>query len=138
MAFRAIGDLAVEVLVKAELAARGHTNGAHKLGGGTPMHGSSADVPPYPAQAGRGAASGKEIGVAERDGEIPPSLFSQFYEVSKEPSPTPKGRPVLTLLRNAKCIGRASPTRRPNVARPIHLVLVVDNHASTDFLRETL
>lgn len=126
MAFKQIGTLARTVLVKAELAAQGH-DAARKFEGGAAMPGGATATPPLVALYGRGEPERDGNEVAERDGEIPPSLFSLRL---KEPSPV--ARPVLVLLRNPKCLDTARPIAAPHrrvVSR--HLVLVSSHSPTT-------
>jgi hypothetical protein len=130
MAFRAIGDLAVEVLGNAMTAAHA-AKLRNKFGGGSP-HREEGNEPPVTLY-GRG---GPERNVNERDGARSPA--SSDREVPRRTSEERAGdtyrthmRPALRLVTGNRCIDRASPTRRPTVARSIHLVLISsEGHAA--------
>jgi hypothetical protein len=125
MAFRSVGDLAVEVLRNANLAARGH-DAVHELGDEPVSKGvepSSSRI----AQAGRTASNSrmKRTGAetpASRGG-INMKTPRQGYMLMHVKEPSPVARPVLRLI-DCKGIGRASPTRRPSEALPSPLKLV--------------
>ena len=137
-----------------EVAARGH-DGAHKFVAGetncrgnvtavptrhgsglTPDGASASATPPARRQALRvtGAVKGKG-----RSNEAPASVLGgtsiKESPAYKEPSPAPKGRPVLMLVEGNRCLDTAKTAalvtipRRQVVSR--HLVLVGGTHYAT-------
>jgi hypothetical protein len=130
MAFRHISIVLQDVMAGVERAATA-TNSAAEIGGGSP-HREKGNEPPVTLY-GRG---GPERDENERDGARSPA--SSDREVPRRTSEERAGdtyrthmRPALRLVTGNRCIDRASPTRRPTVARSIHLVLISsEGHAA--------
>jgi hypothetical protein len=123
MAFRSIGELAIEVLAELERVTADRSGGTDQ-----------------PSMRSRAEEGGRPSAMREtgKMGEPKPPRVGQ--EDNQTKGRRPGGLAVLSYrehmppalrLVSSRCMDRASPTRRPTVARSIHLRLVVDNGHDT-------
>lgn len=92
---------------------------------GTAEHGVGDHVPPTPGVM-HGDGNGKEARkpFGEASGPSQGGHVKQTGDTKNGITYRAHMRPALRLVTGGKCMDRASPTRRPTVARSIHLRLV--------------
>lgn len=138
MAWRGIGELAGDVMQRAEFAAAGSgeaLNPRRGIGGDEPAGGRS----PSPMRNSQGGGWAGAMGMEKAGSGQAPGSAS---EVVKEPSSAPRGRPVMPRLLIAgmgMTRARNAPIRRPKgVARVSPMLVLVwdaDLHAAASLQR---